>query len=243
MDVSYQGDLKYIPYDPLKFTFDKFLVKKGKPKMHYLDKFEKIFPLFEAVHKGSGKVVYILTSNIHNTSKRYLKMLENVANLADKYPEITFAILPKDMIAGKLGVTRQKKFRRYKDFEARFVNFFEFVDIKPDEEGKFKEYNCREDRNECSKMMDDYYMKRAELASETMEELDEFIQKVDAGDFEQYYEKIEAPLTNVKRIHRINFEKEVLNSENDVLLEIYGKFCPACNYFAPKFDAFAGEMN
>jgi len=46
----------------------------------------------------------------------------------------------------------------------------------------------------------------------------------------------------VKKINRINFEKEVIKSENDVLLEIYGKFCPACNFFAPKFDSFAGEM-
>ena len=105
--------------------------------MHYVDKFEKIFPLFGAVHEGSGKVVYILTSNIHNTSSRYLKMLKNVANLSDKYPDITFAILPKDNLAGKLGVTRQKKFRRYRDFEARYLNFFEFVGLKPDESGKF----------------------------------------------------------------------------------------------------------
>ena len=91
-------------------------------------------------------------------------------------------------------------------------------------------------------MMDDHYMKRAEYSSETMEDLEELIQKVETGNFEQYYEKIEAPLTNVKKIHRINFAQEVMNSENDVLLEIYGQFCPACNFFAPKFDAFAGEM-
>lgn len=106
MDVNFQGDLKYIPYDPESGEFDDFLVKNGKPKMHYLDKFEKIFPLFEAVHNGSGRVVYILTSNIHGTSSRYLHMLQNVATLASKYPDITFAILPKDSIAGKMGVTR-----------------------------------------------------------------------------------------------------------------------------------------
>jgi len=33
-------------------------------------------------------------------------------------------------------------------------------------------------------MMDDYYMQRAEYASETMEELDEWIEKVNSGDFE-----------------------------------------------------------
>ena len=152
--------------------------------MHYIDKYEKIFPLFQAVRNGSGKVVYILTSNIHNTSQRYLNMLENVAKLSDKHPDITFAILPKDKIAGKLGVTRQKKFRRFKDFEARFLNFYDFVDTKPDEEGKFKSYSCREDKNQCSQMMDDYYMQRAEYASETMEELGEFIEKVNLGDFE-----------------------------------------------------------
>ena len=111
-------------------------------------------------------------------------MLENVAKLSDKHPDITFAILPKDKIAGKLGVTRQKKFRRFKDFEARFLNFYDFVDTKPDEEGKFKSYSCREDKNQCSQMMDDYYMQRAEYASETMEELGEFIEKVNLGDFE-----------------------------------------------------------
>ena len=32
--------------------------------------------------------------------------------------------------------------------------------------------------------MDDYYMQRAEYSSETMEELGEFIEKVNRGDFE-----------------------------------------------------------
>lgn len=85
-------------------------------------------------------------------------------------------------------------------------------------------------------------MKRAEMASETMDELEGFLEKIQADDYEQYYEKIDAPLTNVKKINTVTFYKEIIESENDVLLEIYGQFCPACQFFAPKFDFFAGEM-
>jgi len=40
----------------------------------------------------------------------------------------------------------------------------------------------------------------------------------------------------------LNFTDVVLNSDKDVLLEIYGKYCPGCFAFSEKFDQLAENL-
>jgi thiol-disulfide isomerase/thioredoxin len=91
-------------------------------------------------------------------------------------------------------------------------------------------------------MMEKHYMKRAEFHGENLDYFEDWIDRVKTGKFTQYYEYIEPPKVHVEKIHRLNFKNEVLDSDQDFLLEIYGKYCPSCKFFAPKFDEFAGEM-
>lgn len=62
------------------------------------------------------------------------------------------------------------------------------------------------------------------------------------GELEMYYENQTPPMTNIRKISAVEFKQEVLESPKDVLLEIYGKYCPGCRAFAPKFNEFAGKL-
>jgi hypothetical protein len=54
-------------------------------------------------------------------------MLAKVSEMARKHPDLVFCILPNDYLASKMGVNRQEKFRRFRDFEARYMDFWDFV--------------------------------------------------------------------------------------------------------------------
>lgn len=246
-DVTKMGMLQYFKC-PLNVAdlvaFQQWLVTIRHPTIGYLGELEKIFPHLVRVHSGSRRSLLILTSQLNHHSKRYQQLIDDLIQLQREHPDVVIAIIPSDLAASKMGVMRDKKLRRMHIPEARFVDYNRMIGTSVGTDGKFEEVDCKQNEGKCSDLSDTHYTRKTAYKGETMDhsQLSQFLQDSLSGSTPQYYESKSLPLRNAKKLNAGNFKEEVLESKEDVLLEIYGKYCPGCRSFAPKFDALAGEL-
>ena len=199
--------------------------------------------MFSKIYKGSLKVLYILTSQMNPYSDKYDDMLKVLLNISKKYGnEIPIVIVPNDDIARKLGIIRNKKLRRFRTPEVKFLDFNKLVSTEA-VDGVFPITDCTNKDNKCHDLIDTHYTRKNTLDKVITEEnLEEFIQKSLIGEYEQYYELDTTPCAAVRKLCGRDFVKEVIESDKDVIVEFYGKYCPGCNAFKKSFNDIAQEL-
>jgi thiol-disulfide isomerase/thioredoxin len=242
-----QGTLKYIKYEQeLSLNgLDKFARKNGVPKVIYIYNFDKLYMLFNKTHEGSLRCFYVLTSQLNPYSKSYEKLQRNLYRLATEYDnQIVFAVVPNEDIAGKLGFIRDKKLRRSRLPEARIQDFNILISTQPNQVGKFDKIDCRNTDQDCGELISTHYTKKTAYVEKdfSYEALKKFIDDTLSDSLPQYYERKPLPKVNAKKLNARTFKTEVLDSDKDVLVEIYGKYCPACMAFAENYDKLAGDL-
>lgn len=242
LDPIKSGSLTYIKYEGEAKTLDSvysWLEASSTPLISYVGDFDKIFPMFKRSYGKSKKILYILTSRLNPYSAKYERLLKACSQIARQYrDQLIVAFVPNDDIANKLGLVRDKQQRLYGEAEVRFVDLNTLVST----ESEPTIVDCSVQR--CADLMKTHYTRKHKLADVelTAERLAEFVDSAIAGSLPQYYETKSLPKVNAQRITATNFKTEVLESDQHVLLEVYGKYCPACMAFADKFDKLAGEL-
>lgn len=246
-DVTKMGMLQYFKC-PINVAdhvaFQQWLVTVRHPTIGYLGDLDKVYPHLVRLHSGSRRCLLIFTSQLNHHSRRYQQLLDDLLKLQREHPDVVIAIVPSDLVASKMGVIRDKKLRRMHIPEARFVDYNRMIGTSVGADGKFEEVDCTQNQGKCSDLSDTHYSRKTAYKGETMDytQLKSFLQDSLSGTSQQYYEVKPLPLRNAKKLNAGNFREEVLESKEDVLLEIYGKYCPGCRAFAPKFDVLAGEL-
>lgn len=244
-----QGTLKYIKYDQDADVsvsgLDKFVRKNGLPKVLYVYNYDKLYPLFAKTHERSLRCFYILTSQLNPYSKSYEKLLSNLNRLATEYEQdMVFAVIPNEDIASKLGFVRDKKLRRTRRPEARITDYNLLISTKLNQFGKFDTVDCKNPDVKCEELLNTHYTKKNSYSEKdfSYDALKKFIDDSLSNSMPQYYEKKPSPKINAKKLNSRTFKPEVLDSDKDVLVEIYGKYCPACMAFGEHYDRLAGEL-
>lgn len=245
--LSTQMKLKFIHLPASNPDFDQldlWVSKHNSTKVYYCDQYEKIFPLFQKTYKGPLRAVYILTSGMNPNSKKYEKMLKDLAVLADEYKDqMIFAIIPKDELAKKMGCLRNSKLRWRGQPEVRFVDYKKLVSTERGEDGAFKTVDCSDPESKCAELSESHYTGKYSFVEKLSKEtLKEFIDNSLGGKNTQYYEEESLPLTAVRKLSRTNFKQEILDSDKDVLLELYGKYCPSCIVFKQEYNGLAKDL-
>lgn len=244
--IEVQGKLKNLnlPLQDLTLELlDSWVKSNSTPVLAYIDSYEKIYPMFSRVYNGSLKVVYVLTSQLNPYSKNYDKILQSLIKISQKYSgEISIVILPNDDIAKKLGVLRNKKLRKFRTPELRFLDFGKLIDTTK-VNNEFPIIDCSSDKSKCGELVDSHYTRKNNFDKKiTDEALEEFFKKSLAGEFEQYYEVDTIPCPAVRKLCGKDFVGEVIEADRDVLVEFYGKYCPGCMRFKKDFNEIAEEL-
>ncbi|CAG9334482.1 unnamed protein product [Blepharisma stoltei] len=247
-DTETHRALKFIPMnkkDPSFDDLDLWIQNNNTTKVYYCDQFEKIFPLFQKTYRGPLKCMYVLTSGLNPDSKKYIQLVKDLAELADQYKDLfIIAIIPKDELAKKLGCLRNGRLRRMKEPEIRFTDFKKMISTKENPEGGFQVVDCTNPDAKCADLTDTHYTGKYNFQGHdfSKEKLKEFIENSLQGKNEQYYEEESVPLAAVRKLSAVNFNKEVIDSDKDVIIELYGKYCPSCIAFKEEFNQLAKEL-
>jgi len=246
-DIDNQGKLKALNLTNKNFTLEeleKWVNEFSTCKVYHCSNFDKIFPMFTKIYQGPQRVLYVLTSQMNTHSENYEHMLKTLVEIAEEHKDqLKVAIIPEDEMARKLGMVRKDRLRRARQPEARLIDFNVFVSTEPSGEGNFPEIDCKQEGVDCKGLSEDNYLKKTCFREEfSRVNLDNFIKKSLEKELPQYYEVEENMRKYVKKLNARNFRQEVIQNEKDVLLEIYGKYCPACVVFKNNYDELAGEF-
>jgi hypothetical protein len=241
LDPLKSGSLTYIKYegDSSFKSIYKWMEANNSPLISYLVDYDKIFPTFRRSYGKSKKLLYVMTSRLNPYSAKYEDLLGVFSQIARQYQDqLVVAFVPNDDIASKVGLVRDHKMRLYGEAEVRLVDLNTLVSTDPEPQV----VDCS--NRQCSDLLKTHYNRKHKLEEGeiTLEKVTQFIEAANAGTLPQYYEKKPLPKVNAQRLTARNFRTEVLESEQDVLLEVHGKYCPACIAFANKFDVLAGEL-
>ena len=246
-DIAKMGMLQYFKC-PVNASdsaaLHQWLVTVRHPLIDYISDMDKIYPHLVKLHSGSRRCLLVLTSQMNHHSRRYQQLLDDVIQIQREHQDLVVAIVPSDLVASKMGIVRDKKLKRMHTPEARFVDFNSMISTTQSPDGTFPVVDCTQDQANCADLSDTHYSRKTAFKGEVMDytQLKKFVQESVSGATPQYYESKPLPLRNAKKLNAANFRQEVLESKEDVLLEIYGKYCPGCRAFAPKFDQLAGEL-
>ena len=245
-EVEKQGKLKFLTLTDQDFNIeqlDNWVKSSTSLALSYIDSYDKIYPMFSKVYNGPLKVLYVMTSQMNPYSKKYDELLGTLIKIQKKYgSEVHIAILPNDDIAKKLGVLRNKRLRRFRTPELRFLDFGKLVGITK-VEGEYPIIDCSSDKTKCSELVDTHYTRKAFFDKPITEEgLGEFVEKCMSGDYQQYYETDTTPSAAVRKLCGKDFVKEVIEADRDVIVEFYGKYCPGCRNFKKYYSEIAQEL-
>lgn len=254
MKSIYDGDfdsdsdkgLKFIKYEK---EFDipeiyEFIETMSNPAMFLCDSFEKLRRCLSSFYGSRRKMLYVLTSNINSDSKRYKELVQILYRLKTKFNnQFTICIIPNDALASKLGLIRSKKLRNFLAPEIRFFNFNKLISTKVDSTNTYPIVDCKEKGTNCEELMDSHYSLKFNFDQAlTYENLENFIEQSLNDALTPYYETDTTPSSYVRKLCAPNFNEVVINSKKNVVVELYGKFCPGCIGFKKFYSQIAEEM-
>jgi thiol-disulfide isomerase/thioredoxin len=245
-DVETQGKLKFISLNLPDFTLEElnnWVKDNNSPVISYCDSYKKIYPMFNKVYNGSLKVLYVMTSQLNPYSQKYDDMLRQLLSIHKKHgSKLPIVIIPNDEIGRKVGVLRNKNLARYKIPEIRYLDFGKLIGTEL-VNNEFPIIDCSENKSKCGDLFETHYTRKHSFDKKITEEsLNEFVEECFKGDFKQYYEKDTTPSTAVRKLCAINFVKEVIESDKDVIVEFYGKYCPGCIRFKSVYNDIAEDL-
>ena len=244
-DKEMWNEMRFIKFKE-EMNFEKihgFVDKHSLAMIPVCDDFERLQPTFQSIFKGPKKVLFVMSSNVKSDSKKYLEFIKQLHQIYQDFKDqVSIIIVPNDKIASKFGLLRDKRKRRFQELEIKFVDYTKLV-LTKEENGKFPIIDCSADLSQCKDLSDSSYTRKNYMKKRVnYENLKEFVSQSLSGDFEQYYETDTTPSIHVKKLNADNFTREVVDSEQTVLVELYGKYCPGCAHFKPFYSEIAEEM-
>lgn len=225
-------------------TLSEFVSKKSVPSIFYCDSLDKAGNMLNIIYTGSLRALYVLTSNVKIESERYREWVQILQKIRSKYQDqFTIVIIPNDDLARKLSLIRSKKLRNYSVPEVRFIDFSKLISTY-ESDGQYEITDCSSNRKLCAEIIDSHYSLKNNFDKQlTYENIEDFVEKSLKGEYKNHYETDTTPSSYVRKLCAVNFNEEVIKTDKDVLVELYGKYCPGCIGFKKSYSEVAEELN